>query len=208
MSGVRVRRGRSAAYRPVWQWPLRTPARAAGAAVATVALVGGLTALGSIGSPATTSGVEPPDAATSSTSQQRARADVDSPQGNATTAAVATPEPTATTPSPPPEPAAEPTATDATDVAKIWVTAWLNTSSGTSAWLEALAPHTTEEYLGLLGSVDSTALPGGEITGTTSVISTTASSATVDVPTTALQLRLTLIDTGDGWLVANSDRSS
>lgn len=93
-----------------------------------------------------------------------------------------------------------------TVIAEGWAKAWLAGGPGTT-WLAGLAPYTTEEYLGLLATTNTANLPGGGLTHPVTVITNTATNATIDVPTTHLRLRLTLIRTPTGWRVTNSDHA-
>jgi len=98
----------------------------------------------------------------------------------------------------------------ALSVAQSWVRAFLTTPRGiTSArWIEQLRPYTTDELLPELRSVDPANVPAAQINGEPRTVSSSASSAEVDVPTTAAVVRLLLVSTPDGWRVTGYERAS
>ena len=133
---IRSPHGRSAAYRVLWQWPLRSPARLVLTAIGVVALVIAAT----IGIGRTTNG------------------SVSLPVGARPTpsaAAVAPPEPVLLPPVPELEPTTLPVSAApaaALQVASRWARAWVRPPDGTTAarWLDGLRSTTTDEYLGVL----------------------------------------------------------
>lgn len=94
-----------------------------------------------------------------------------------------------------------------TVVAERWARQWF-AHPDPQSWIDGLQPFTTQEYLGLLGTVDVAQLPSGEVAGGAQLVSQQASSATVTVPTSALTLRVETVRTPQGWRVASADRSS
>lgn len=178
---IRTHRGRSAVYRQVWGWPLRSHRHLAAVLVGLLAVVvvvaavlSALSGPGQRGGPA--AGTELPAA------------------GEAGAGAVAR------------RPAAPP---EALATARRWAQAWVHHPDGTTAeqWTEQLRPYTTEEYLPLLSSVDPANVPSRAVTGPPRAVSVTAGSVQVDVPTDGALLRLTLIRTAVGWRVAGYERA-
>lgn len=198
---IRTPRGRAAAYRVIWQWPLRSPARLAVTAVVVVALVigasfglaaltGGGASRGILGGP-------------SATATPRA-----TPPGPRTPS---TPVPTALPPVPELEPSTLPASQApraALDVASRWTAAWLRPPDGTSTqkWLDGLRATTTDEYLGVLNGVDPANIPSTKVTGPPKPVRVAARSVRVEVPTDALKLAVLVVNTENGWRVAGYDR--
>ncbi|MDQ4011435.1 MAG: hypothetical protein M3228_12265 [Actinomycetota bacterium] len=191
---IRTHRGRAAVYRTFWGWPLRSPRHLAGTALALVTLAVGL-------------GMALPD---SGTRNKVAAAPSSSPQINSLAPASGAAVPGATPraqPRPPSRPST-PAPTAALSVAKSWVRAFLTVPNGidTARWVEQLRPYTTEELLPELRSIDPANVPEAKITGEPRTISSGASSAEVDVPTTGVVMRLLLVSTPAGWRVAGYQR--
>jgi hypothetical protein len=193
---VRSPHGRAAAYRTLWQWPLRSPARLAGTVVAVLALAVGVslavTAVGGGAGP----GSAPGPAAAGSRSD---------PGGQAS--------PTATVL--PPVPDLKPTALPlskapaaALDVARRWTKAWVRPVAGVTAqqWLDGLRPLTTDEYLGVLGAVDPANIPATRVTGNLRPVQVAARSVQVQVPTDGPTLLVLVVSTESGWRVAGYER--
>lgn len=209
---IRSPRGRGAAYRSLWQWPLRSPARLIGCGVAFVALLVGLNAvlgLTGIRHPGGLLGTLP----NSTTQAQPAQ-----------TRAPAAPAPTALPPVAELTPAALPLSKAppaALTVATKWTQAWARHPAGTTpqSWVGGLMPYTTPEYLGVLTTVDPSNVPATKVTGPARAVAVSPSSVRVDVPTDALTLVVlvvntgadTGVDTGPGaaqqWRVAGYDRA-
>lgn len=201
---IRTTRGRAAAYRTVWQWPLRSPARLAITVVGVVAvgvlvgtgaaaLNGGSSTRGLLTAP-TTAAVAPPPAADPSTSS-------------------ATPVPTAL----PPVPALAPTTLPlaqapaaALQVAGRWAAAWVRPPAGTTQqqWLAGLSATTTAEYLGVLNTVDPSNIPATRVAGAPAALRVLPGSVEVEVPTDTVKLLVNVVisDAGD-WRVSGSDRA-
>jgi hypothetical protein len=199
---IRTPHGRSAAYRAIWAWPLRSPFRFAMTTIVVVAVaVGvtfGITALGAgrtgdgqadaFGGGATTSAGRRPDAG----------------PGRTPTPTVL-PQVPELTPSPLPLSAAP---EEAVEVAAVWSAAWVRPREGATAqeWLEGLRATTTDEYLGVLSAVDPGNIPATRVTGEPRPVRVAASSVQVEVPTDALTLLVLVVETEDGWRVAGYDR--
>jgi hypothetical protein len=198
---IRTPRGRSAAYRFLWQWPLRSPVRLGlcvvfGLAV-VVGVVAGLGALRGVTAAGSTIAGSGPSATPTA-----------GPLGSrpATVAPTVLPPVAELTPSSLPVSAA-PAA--ALSVAARWAAAWSDHPQGTTPqqWVDRLRPFTTDEYLGVLTGVDPTNIPATKVTGEPRALRVAARSVQVRVPTNALTLTVLVVDTEDGWRVAGYDRS-
>ncbi|HVL83243.1 MAG TPA: hypothetical protein VM367_02980 [Pseudonocardia sp.] len=199
---IRSPRGRAAAYRTLWQWPLRSPARLAVTLVAVVALASGI----GLGLGATTG-----------SSNRGLLADAAEP-APATSSARRSPGPS-TTPVPtalPPVPALAPTTLPlsaapaaALDVAARWAAAWVDHPPGTTSeqWLAGLRDVTTPEYLPTLGAVDPANVPANAVTGAPRAVRVAPRSVQVEVPTDALTLVVVVVDTDTGWRVTSHERA-
>jgi hypothetical protein len=193
---IRTPRGRSAAYRALWQWPLRSPARLGLTAVFLLALVVG--AVAGVGAMTTVRSV------------------------GTVVAGGATPTPTAGRPAPPLTPTVLPPVAPLTPssmplsaapnpalaVAARWAAAWVDHPQGVSAqqWVDGLRPFTTDEYLGVLVGVDPANIPATRVTGEPRPTKVAARSVQVEVPTNALTLDVLVVLTDEGWRVAGYDR--
>ncbi|MGE3286066.1 MAG: hypothetical protein AB7J32_08175 [Pseudonocardia sp.] len=191
---VRSPHGRSAAYRSLWQWPLRSPARLAVTVVLVVAAVVAVSiGLGSL---------------------RTERAPLGSPAGSGA-ATSGRPTAAATPTALPPVPALTPTTLpasrapqEALQVASRWSLAWVRPAPGVTAeqWLDGLRPYTSEEYLGVLAAVDPANIPAHRVTGEPRPVRVSPRSLQVDVPMDALTLRVLVVDTEQGWRVAGYER--
>ena len=189
---IRSPHGRSAAYRALWQWPLRSPARLALTAIGVLAvLVAATVGIGMTnGSVALPVGARPTPSAA---------------------APVAPPEPVLLPPVPELEPTTLPVSAApaaALQVASRWARAWVRPPDGTTAakWLDGLRSTTTDEYLGVLSGVDPGNIPATKVTGAAKAVSVAPRSLRVQVPTDALTLVITVVDTDTGWRVSGYDR--
>jgi hypothetical protein len=194
---IRSPRGRSAAYRGLWQWPLRSPARLALTAVAVpVVVVAATVGVGMTSRP-------PPAAPASATPTPTP---VLAPGGASAADPTALPPVAELRPTTLPVSAA-PAA--ALQVASTWARAWVRPPDGTSTnkWLDGLRATTTDEYLGVLAGVDPANIPATRVTGAPKAVAVSPRSLQVQVPTDALMLLITVVDTGTGWRVAGYDRA-
>jgi len=189
---IRSPHGRSAAYRALWQWPLRSPARLALTAIGVLAvLVAATIGIGMTnGSVALPVGARPTPSAA---------------------APVAPPEPVLLPPVPELEPTTLPVSAApaaALQVASRWARAWVRPPDGTTAakWLDGLRSTTTDEYLGVLSAVDPGNIPATKVTGAAKAVSVSPRSLRVQVPTDAVTLVITVVDTDTGWRVSGYDR--
>jgi hypothetical protein len=191
---IRSPHGRAAAYRALWQWPLRSPRRLAGTVLVMVAMAAALSyGLGLLGA-GPTGARTPSDVAAG-------------PSGSA-------PVPTAT--ALPPVPELEPATLPLTkappaalDVARRWARAWVRPTPGTTTgqWLDGLRGTTTDEYLGVLAAVDPTNVPAGRVIGNPKPVRVSPSSVQVQVQTDGPTLLVLVVDTESGWRVAGYDRT-
>ena len=190
---IRSPHGRSAAYRALWQWPLRSPTRLALTAIGVVALVVAAT----YGIGVTNGSVSLPVGA--------------APTPSAAAAPVGAPEPALLPPVPELEPTTLPVSAApaaALQVASRWARAWVRPPEGTTSakWLDGLRTTTTDEYLGVLAGVDPANIPATKVTGAAKAVSVAPRSLRVQVPTDALTLVITVVDTDTGWRVSGYDR--
>ena len=124
---------------------------------------------------------------------------------------VAPPEPVLLPPVPELEPTTLPVSAApaaALQVASRWARAWVRPPDGTTApkWLDGLRSTTTDEYLGVLSGVDPGNIPATKVTGAAKAVSVAPRSLRVQVPTDALTLVITVVDTDTGWRVSGYDR--
>ncbi len=198
---IRSPRGRAAAYRSLWAWPLRSPARLAltvtALALVAVTVTSGLAALSP--APAPGASAAPTTSGPAVTSSPRT--------------ATRTPDPTALPPVADLAPATlAPSAADpaALDVAARWSAAWVRPAEGTTTaqWLEGLRPLTTEEYLGVLGTVDPGNVPATQVTGAPQAVRVAESSVRAEVPTDTVTLLVLVVRTELGeWRVSGYDQA-
>jgi hypothetical protein len=196
---IRTPRGRSAAYRALWQWPLRSPARLGLTVVLLLAVVVG--AVAGIGA------VTVRSAGTAVASGGATLTPQPVPAGRSTAPVTPTvlPPVRPLTPSTlPPSAAPDP----ALSVAARWAAAWVNHPQGVSAqqWVDGLRPFTTDEYLGVLVGVDPANIPATRVTGEPRATKVASRSVQVTVPTNALTLDVLVVLTDEGWRVAGYDR--
>lgn len=196
---IRTPRGRSAAYRGIWQWPLRSPARLAVTVAVLVVIAAGFGFAGGLRAPRNGDSGPLYSSPTSSTGVPIA---VDGSTTPTPTELPPVPELTPTTLPVSKAPAA------ALDVARRWARAWLRPADGTTAqqWLDGLRPLTTDEYLGVLSSVDPANIPSTAITGPIRAVAVSPQSVRVEVPTDAAKLIVVVVDDAPaGWRVADYD---
>jgi hypothetical protein len=201
---IRSPHGRAAAYRSLWQWPLRSPARLAFTTV-VVLVVGAAVSFG-IGYVSGGGGAQPgrdgPAGSSVSTT----------PRSGTSGRPPVTPTPTALPPVPDLQPTTLPVSrapSEALEVAARWAGAWVRPPDGTSAqeWLDGLRATTTDEYLGVLSGVDPQNIPATRVTGEPRAVQVAPRSVQVQVPTDALTLLVLVTDTESGWRVAGYDRA-
>ncbi len=190
---IRTRRGRAAAYRSLWEWPLHSPVRLFGCLVVLTLVVVGVSALsGLVGSgPGRSSGALAPAAPSAAPRAPAAAA----PPAELTPATL----PVADVPP------------VALAVAQRWTEAWATHPPGVTPerWTAGLAPYTTEEYLAVLASVDPANVPGTRVTGPPQAVEVRPEAVRVQVPTDAVRLELLLVQIGPGdWRVSGYDRAS
>ena len=190
---IRSPHGRSAAYRALWQWPLRSPARLVLTAIGVVALVVAATiGIGATNGPVSLRGGAQPTPSVAA-------------------GPVAAPAPALLPPVQELEPTTLPVSAApaaALQVASRWARAWVRPPDGTTAarWLDGLRSTTTDEYLGVLAGVDPANIPATKVTGAAKAVTVAPRSLRVQVPTDTLTLVITVVDTDSGWRVSGYDR--
>jgi hypothetical protein len=97
----------------------------------------------------------------------------------------------------------------ALQVASRWTRAWVRPPDGTPSakWLDGLRTTTTEEYLAVLAGVDPSNIPATKVTGPAKAVSVAPRSVRVQMPTDAVTLVITVVDTDAGWRVSGYDRA-
>lgn len=198
---IRSSRGRAAAYRVIWQWPLRSPSRLAVTVVVLGGLVFGLVYLGgSVDGDASDGGL----VAGGSSSQQR--------WDSGGSGVSASPTPTMLPPVPeltPRELPVDQAPAPALEAARVWASAWVNHPDGITAqqWLAGLRPYTTDEFLGVLAGVDPANVPASRVTGPAVPTRVSPKSVEATVPTDTVRLTILVVDTEVGWRVSRYDRA-
>jgi hypothetical protein len=192
---IRSQHGRAAAYRALWQWPLRSVRRLVITVLALLVLAGGVSySITSLGLGGSRSGATVGVAA------------------RASDAAPAPPSATALPPVPALEPATLPLSKAppaALDVARRWSRAWIRPAAGISneQWLAGLRNTTTDEYLGVLAAVDPANIPAARVVGNPKAVRVSPRSVQVQVQTDGPTLLVLVVDTDAGWRVAGYDRT-
>jgi hypothetical protein len=203
---IRTPKGRGAAYRPLWQWPLRSPARLVCCLVVLLGLlIAGNALLGRVVHRGSGGGLF---------------ANVGSGQDSAPAAAPPTaqaaPAPAEQPTRLPPVPALTPRQLPTSDAppaaltaATRWTEAWAHHPAGstTQSWVAGLRPYTTDEYLGVLATVDPSNVPATRVTGPARAMLVSPSSVRVEIPTDAVDLVVLVVNIGDSWKVAGYDRA-
>lgn len=190
---IRTHRGRAAVYRKFWGWQVRSPAHLTGTVLAAVVIAVGIGVV--------LPGKHRDAVRTVPVNSPRAIASAPAPPsvlgGTGGVAASGAPLPSA------PAPAA------AMTVARSWVQAFLTVRKGTNSeqWVEQLRPFTTDDLFPELRSIDPANVPVARIIDAPRTVSVSAGSAEVDVPTTALVVRLLVVSTPAGWRVASYERA-
>jgi hypothetical protein len=194
---IRTPRGRSAAYRSIWQWPLRSPARLGMTVVVVLVIAFGI----SLGLSALRGPESPAAGSRTSTGETPLTPGPTAGAGKSATSGAPTSEP-----SPLPLTAAP---SEALVAAERWSRAWVRPPAGISdrQWLDQLRPLTTDQYFGVLGGVDPENIPATKVTGKATAVRVADRSVQAEVPTDALTLRVLVIQTEQGWRVAGYDRA-
>lgn len=197
---IRTHRGRAAVYRRFWGWPLRSPKHLVGAVVLVVVLgsvVGfllpdpppGAAPLDDDSGAVPSSVVQQPDPTEESV--------VDT--GSPPSISVPTESPPQTEPSP-----------EGLEVVRQWGGRWVDHPEGTTQreWLEKLRPYTTEEFMGVMSTVEPANVTATELTGQPQPKNSTNTSMRVLLPTNGSTLRVHVVRTVEGWRVAGYDKVS
>ena len=190
---IRTHRGRAAVYRKFWGWPVRSPTHLAGTVLVAVVVAIGIGLVVPGKHPDRATRAEPSNSPRAITS---ARAPASGLAGGSLRATRA---PAPTTPAP----------AAALTVARSWVQAFLTVGKGTTSaqWVEQLRPFTTDDLFPELRSIDPANVPAAQIIDVPRTVSVSAGSAEVDVPTTAVVVRLLVVSTPAGWRVASYERA-
>ena len=191
---IRSPRGRAAAYRAVWSWPLRSPLRFAAFAVVVIAVVVLVSfVLGGRQTP-------------SSPTAQNGTVPTTGVRSPSSLAPTALPPVAPLTPTTLPLSSAPPAAVQ---VAQNWAAAWVNHPAGITnqAWVAGLTPFTTSEYVGTLTGVDPANIPATRLTGAARATGVAPRTVTVQVPTDAVTLAITVVETEAGWRVSGYDQA-
>jgi hypothetical protein len=207
---IRTNRGRAAVYRKLWGWPLRSPRHLVALCLVVLAFVlflgyilprltGGSSAAQSTAA-TTTSGSSTATSSTSQTPTQGATGVVPPPPVSPSLTETRQPVSENKTPA-----RADP---QALSTAKNWATAFVK-HDGVSPqqWLDALKPLTTDEYYATtITKIDPAVIAAKKITGDPEPTPDSyTSSVTVEVPTDAKKLSITLVKTTAGWRVNEHD---
>ncbi|MCW0213543.1 MAG: hypothetical protein OJJ54_09295 [Pseudonocardia sp.] len=198
---IRSPRGRSAAYRSVWSWPLRSPLRLAVSALVVIGLVVGVSAL------ATSLRGPQPDPVVTGQPGSRFGPSTSVPRSTASAAPTALPPVAPLTPTTLPVSQAP---AQALSVAAAWSRNWATHPDGMTSeqWVAGLRPYTTDEYIGTLTGVDPRNIPASRVTGDPVAVQVSPRSVQVDVPTDALTLRVLVVQSeSGGWQVAGYDKA-
>lgn len=201
---IRTNRGRSAVYRKLWSWPLRSPRHLVMFVIIVVALGIVVALLLPQTAPRTTA--QPPAGDTTSADGTGSTSSAGQSSNDTVTT---TPQTRLTSPLLSPTPA--PPSPQALDVASKWVAAWVKHPAGITnqQWLAQLKPYTTDEFLPQMSSVDPTNVPATKITGAVVSVDSTTSSVVADVPTDGGTIQVTVITTpNQGWRVSKYDKAS
>ena len=201
---IRTNRGRAAVYRRLWGWPMRSPAHLAGtvAVLAVIAVAVGILLPRLLG--------DPDDGGTALTpaADRYSAGNLPGDDQHGALGATGTTLPTRLT-----EPLVTPSPTapdpEALQVASTWAAAWVNHQEGMTekAWLDGLAPYTTEEFLPVMETVRLASIPSSEVTGEPEAVSAHAKSVVAKVPTDGPDLLITVVDTDAGWRVAHYEQA-
>jgi hypothetical protein len=197
---IRTNRGRSAVYRKLWGWPLRSPRHLITFVIIIVAL-GIIVAMVIPKAPSTGSAQPTGDTTTGTSGAGTSNQSTD-------TTTTTTQQTRLTSPLLSPTPA--PPAPQALDVAQKWVSAWAKHPAGITnqQWLEQLKPYTTDEFLPQMGTVDPANVPATKVTGAAVSVDSTTSSVVADVPTDGGTIQVTVITTpNQGWRVSKYDKA-
>jgi hypothetical protein len=194
---IRTHRGRAAVYRSFWGWPVRSPKHLVGTVLALVVIAfgAGLALPGNRGGTAPTASSKSTGRSASLSQPVQVPRSTLADSGGAQQPRVPLPS----TPAP----------VAALTVARSWVQGFLTVPEGITAarWVEQLRPYSTDDLFPQLQSIDPANVPAAQIIDQPRTVSVGASSVEVDVPTTAVVVRLLLVSTPAGWRVASYERA-
>lgn len=187
---IRTHRGRAAVYRRLWGWPLRSPKHLV---LALVVVVGAATAVGLL-----LPDPPPQERTRTYTAQPGADVRAEPPPQRKSPPTLSVPQ----NAPPPARPSPEGLAT-----VNAWAERFTSFEPGgdKQRWLDGLRPHTTDEFITQMASVEPANAPSA-VTGRPEPGVATSTSMVVRVPTDLGPLRVTANRTPDGWRVATYDR--
>jgi hypothetical protein len=200
---IRTNRGRTAVYRRLWGWPLRSPRHLIGTLVILAVLV---TAMGIlvpkvIDKPGKT-GIGAGASSSATTSSSRPGLAVPVPATSSLPPRLSSPPP----------PTSAPPNQAGIEIAKKWVTAWANHPDGVTneQWLKGLEPYTDVESMAKLASVDPSRITATKIVGEPGVLSSHPKSMKLAIATDdpKVKLEVTVIETNAGWRVAGFEEAA
>jgi hypothetical protein len=187
----------------LWRWPLYSPRRFFSCiAVVLLLIAGSNMVLGAAGS-----GKPGPDAASGTPSPAPATSDsgtpTDSPSTQVPPAANGGETTTSATPTPSPKPARPGGAVQAQQVALLFTTAWVDHNRPQQQWLAAISRYADPEFAAQLRSVDPKNVPAGKVAGQPHATAVFFASATVEIPTDAGVMVISLVSDGTAWRVTD-----
>jgi cell division protein FtsN len=196
---IRTNRGRAAVYRKLWGWPMRSPRHLVMLVVVLAVLI---TAIG-ISVPKLLGPNNPRGVAAATDDTGSSAGPTPTTPGGTDAPSTSTSMPTRLT-APPGTPTTAPPDQAALDVATQWAQKWVNHPDGMTAeqWLEGLRPLTTEEYIGVMATVEPANIPATKVTGPPVAKESYTTSVKATVPTDGGNIDITLISTPQGWRVA------
>ncbi len=197
---IRTHRGRAAVYRRLWGWPLRSPMHLIVAVVLVVAAASGVGLLlpeSPRGGAARGQGGDADSARVSDGSPTESSPSSSALESSSPSISVPTEAPEQAPPNP-----------EGLATVETWGKQWVKHESGTtsSQWLERLKPYTTPEFLTQMATVDPSNIAATRVTGQVTATSSTATAMRVRLPTDAGVIEVRVIDTDQGWRVANYEK--
>lgn len=194
---IRTNRGRTAVYRRLWGWPLRSPRHLITTIIALIVLAVAAAIAVNNGIHRTAGNAVPPGGSSA----------VGTPSAGTSTApaAPATTSPLQTRLSTPPETPRQVAPSSAgLSVIQSWARAWVNHPVGMTnqQWLAQLQPYTSPELLPQMSSIDLTNIQATQVTGLPVVVHSYPNSVEATLATNGGTLDITAINTGTTWQVS------
>ncbi|MBA8825545.1 hypothetical protein FHX42_002896 [Saccharopolyspora lacisalsi] len=197
---IRTHRGRAAVYRRLWGWPLRSPKHLIVAVVLFVAAASGVGLL-----------LPEPPQGSAAREEGRGVGSTRISDGSPTESASSTSSLESSPPSisvPTESPKQAPPNPDGLATVEAWGKQWIKHAPGTtsSQWLERLKPYTTPEFITQMATINPANIAATKITGPVTATSSTATAMRVRLPTDAGVIEVRVVDTDQGWRVANYEK--